>query len=173
VSWPHQLLLGLAMFLVALVATCTLLPFQWALPEHSALPSVGPEAAPTPSPEPSASPTPAPSPTLARTPRPTTTPAPAARHSISGTASYCAPTPTRCQGWGGTARLGAVPTFHFGDRRYLARACERLADAGTRCVTVLVVSYCACRDKVIDLSPDAFRQLAPLSRGIVPVRVTW
>jgi rare lipoprotein A (peptidoglycan hydrolase) len=35
------------------------------------------------------------------------------------------------------------------------------------------VSYCACRDKVIDLSPYAFRKLAPLWRGLVPVRVTW
>lgn len=45
-----------------------------------------------------------------------------------------------------------------------------------RCVVVRLTDWCACRDRpggptVIDLSPDAFRRLAPLSRGVVPVAV--
>lgn len=88
-----------------------------------------------------------------------------------GVATYCAPTPTKCQGWGGGAMLGAVQSFTDGDKPYSATVCLN----GTRpCVTVTVVSYCACGDRpggptVIDLSPAAFRGLAPLSRGVIPV----
>lgn len=87
---------------------------------------------------------------------------------LKGDASWCAPTPTRCQSWGGTAKLGAVPTFRYGDTPYRVSVCNRSGD----CVTVRVVSFCGCGERVIDLSPYAFRQLAPLSRGVIPVTVT-
>jgi hypothetical protein len=38
---------------------------------------------------------------------------------------------------------------------------------------VVLSDWCACRDRVIDLSPGAFSRLAPLSRGLVRVTVTW
>lgn len=87
----------------------------------------------------------------------------------AGLASYCAPTPTRCQSWGGDAHLAAVPSFRYGDRPYRVTVCRQ--DDLSRCTTVRVVSFCGCGNKIIDLSPAAFRELAPLSRGIVPVTV--
>ncbi len=91
---------------------------------------------------------------------------------VSGWATYCAPTPTRCQSWGGGRHLGAVPSFHYGDDPYLVKVCS---DSG--CTQVLVVSYCACGDRngiptVIDLSPAAFRDIAPLSVGVVRVTLS-
>jgi hypothetical protein len=103
----------------------------------------------------------------------TSTPAPtgavgSARY--SATATWCAPTPTQCTRWGGNAKLAAVHSFRFGDEPYLVKV-----ERGNRSVTVLVVSYCACRgtDRAIDLSPFAFRQLAPLSRGRIDVVMEW
>lgn len=92
---------------------------------------------------------------------------------VAGVATYCAPTPTRCQSWGGDALVGAVPSFRFGDKPYPATVCR-----GGRCVEVTVVSFCACgqrggKDTVIDLSPAAFRRLAPLSRGVIDVTLTY
>jgi hypothetical protein len=88
---------------------------------------------------------------------------------IGGKATWCAPTPTHCQSWGGGALVGAVPSFSYGDEPYLAEVCS-----GGACVTVTVVSYCACGDRggeptVIDLSPAAFSRLAPLSAGVIDV----
>jgi hypothetical protein len=104
------------------------------------------------------------------TPRPTAVPV-ARGHVIRGSASYCAPTPKYCQSWGGKVRLAAVPTFHYGDRRYVIRVCRQ--DNPSRCVTATVVSYCACGSHVVDLSPYAFTRLQPLYRGTVRVTVTW
>lgn len=39
----------------------------------------------------------------------------------SATATWCAPTPTQCHGWGGDARLGAVFGFRWGDMPWWAR----------------------------------------------------
>jgi len=88
----------------------------------------------------------------------------------AGYATHCKPTPTKCQGWGGNARLGAVPGYD--GPPYAARVC-RLDDLH-RCVVVTVVSSCACGDRhgrptVIDLSLAAFTRLAPESAGIVLV----
>jgi hypothetical protein len=93
---------------------------------------------------------------------------PAAFHvdTIRGLASWCAPTPRYCHGWD-KARLAAVPSFRNGDKPYLVRVCS-----ATRCTVARVVSFCACGNHVIDLSPPAFRNLAPLSRGVVRVTVT-
>jgi hypothetical protein len=93
-------------------------------------------------------------------------PPPAAIYNASAT--WCAPTPTQCQSWGGDAKLGAVFGFRFGDEPYLARVWH-----GQDYVDVLILSHCACRGthNAIDLSPSAFRVLAPLSRGRIDVLV--
>ena len=113
--------------------------------------------------------TPTPLASVRRSPAPTAkpTPKPVQRTLWKGLASYCAPTPKYCRGWGGTARLAAVPSFHYGDTPYYVTV-----RSATGRVVVKVVSYCACGNKVIDLSPYAFQKLAPLSRGVVPVTVT-
>ena len=46
-----------------------------------------------------------------------------------------------------------------------------------RCIRVTLTDACACGDRhgqrtLLDLSPAAFRELAPLSRGVTEVRVT-
>lgn len=86
-----------------------------------------------------------------------------------GVATWCAPTPTHCQSWGGNAKLGAVSGY-AGDPYTV------VVHHGSRSVVVTVVSSCACgmrhgKDTVIDLSPAAFRQLAPLSLGVIDVVV--
>ena len=46
--------------------------------------------------------------------------------------------------------------------------------SGLRHVRVRLSDFCVCRaGVVIDLHPSAFRALAPLSRGVVKVRVSW
>ncbi len=90
----------------------------------------------------------------------------------SGFATYCAPTPRYCQGWGNGALLGAVRSFRFGDKPYWLRV-----TSGERSVVVRVVSFCACGRRhgvptVVDLSPAAFQRLAPLNAGIVRVQIT-
>jgi len=46
--------------------------------------------------------------------------------------------------------------------------------AGRRCIRVKLVDWCGCPgNRIIDLHPGAFRQLAPLSSGIVAVTVRW
>lgn len=47
----------------------------------------------------------------------------------------------------------------------------------SRCVVVRLADWCQCyrgerRERVIDLSDDAFSRLAPLSAGLVRVRIT-
>jgi rare lipoprotein A (peptidoglycan hydrolase) len=53
-----------------------------------------------------------------------------------------------------------------------------LVRAGSRSVRVRLSDWCQCyfrtsRERVIDLSPAAFERLAPLSKGLVKVSVTW
>jgi hypothetical protein len=108
---------------------------------------------------------------LARFPRPGSAPQPTGEIGTalySASATWCAPTPTQCQSWGGDAQLGAVFGFRWGDEPYRVRVWR-----GDRSVDVLVVSHCACggTHNAIDLSPAAFRVLAPLSRGRVDVAV--
>jgi rare lipoprotein A (peptidoglycan hydrolase) len=40
-------------------------------------------------------------------------------------------------------------------------------------VTVVVDDFCACPQRAIDLAKADFRRIAPLSRGLVPVVVSW
>ncbi len=77
------------------------------------------------------------------------------------TATWCAPTPKRCHGWGGNARLAALPGFS-------GKPYTVLVSYGSRRVLVSVVSVCWCG---IDLSPSAFRVLAPLAKGRIVVLV--
>lgn len=65
----------------------------------------------------------------------------------------------------------AGPALRVGDWRN-----SRVEVCAETCVVVRLVDWCACykgtaRERVIDLSPDAFRRLAPLSRGLVRVTV--
>ena len=63
--------------------------------------------------------------------------------------------------------IAAVHSWHWGDTPY------RLTICATRCIVVTVQDYCAgcVGPRLADLSDDAFRQLAPLSQGIVEVEV--
>jgi len=46
--------------------------------------------------------------------------------------------------------------------------------AGSDCIRVTLIDWCGCPgNRVIDLYGDAFRRLAPLGAGIVPVTVRW
>lgn len=67
--------------------------------------------------------------------------------------------------------VAAVPSWRWGDTPWRARVCR--LDDRERCVTV-VVSDCLCgrSDRLIDLSDDAFRRLAPLSAGLVRVSLS-
>jgi hypothetical protein len=68
----------------------------------------------------------------------------------------------------GPGLYAAVPTYRFRDPHYRVRVCNR-SDV---CVVVTVRDFCGCPgDRIIDLSPSAFRKLAPLSRGVIPVSV--
>lgn len=91
-------------------------------------------------------------------PQPTQVIAPAV---WQASATWCAPTPTKCQGWGGDVRLAALPTYDGTPYRIRVTYGEHHVDA-------LVVSVCDCG---VDLSPAAFRHLAPLSRGRIAVQV--
>jgi hypothetical protein len=47
-----------------------------------------------------------------------------------------------------------------------------VVSANGRSVPVTLSDWCACPRRLIDLSDDAFARLAPLSRGLVLVRIT-
>lgn len=48
-----------------------------------------------------------------------------------------------------------------------------LVTSGSRSVVVRIVDVCACKGRrLIDLSSGAFRRLAPLGRGVIPVTLT-
>jgi len=64
-----------------------------------------------------------------------------------------------------------VGSWRWGDRPYRVNVCR--VSTG-RCVTVWVRDFCrACKNQhgVIDLSPAAFKKLAPLYRGRINVVV--
>jgi hypothetical protein len=140
-------------------------PVDLSRPSSAAL-----SGAPTASPAPSRTEAPVPSPSAAPTGEvgPVTPPV-----ALAGWATWCAPTATQCQAWGGEAKLGAVPTFRFGDEPYDVVVVHR-----GREVAVTVVSFCACRDRhgiptVIDLSPAAIAELTPTWQrdGVIRVHV--
>lgn len=87
---------------------------------------------------------------------------------LSGRASwFAAPDGTAAAG----PRLRAALGAHW-------RGSRVTVCAGARCVRVRLTDWCQCykgeaRERVIDLSRGAFARLAPLSRGVVRVEVTW
>lgn len=85
------------------------------------------------------------------------------------TATWCAPTPRYCHGWD-RQYVAAVGSFRYGDEPYTVQVCR--ADRPSTCTHVLVVSFCECRPGGIDLSVPAFKELAPLSVGVIEVRVS-
>ncbi len=64
--------------------------------------------------------------------------------------------------------VGAVHSWRWGDTPYVITVCS-----GTVCIRVTIQDYCqACvGPRLVDLSDDAFRILAPLSTGVIRVRV--
>ncbi len=102
--------------------------------------------------------------------------------SVYGRTDTCTPYKSVEQGGrGGELVLyAAVGTFTYYAKPYRVRVCVR---GGTTCVIAVVRDYChgawkalrkpwTSASRVIDLSPALFRQLAPLSRGIVYVEVS-
>lgn len=85
--------------------------------------------------------------------------------------------PSPATGWAtwyddGPGWYAAVPSWRHGDEPYAIQVCR--ADRPATCTHVLVRDFCACGDRrgeptVVDLSPSAFRELAPLSLGVIRV----
>ena len=102
------------------------------------------------------------------TPRPSAAPArtqsPVGR-SAKGVATYYCCT----HGYPSGAYAAAGPELRIGKwRGRYVRVC------GSVCIRVRLVDWCGCpSNHIIDLYPEMFRKLAPLSRGIVRVTVSW
>lgn len=102
--------------------------------------------------------------------------APVAPHATARTASQDGPRGVAT--WYGA--LGIVGAAGPALRAFLGpgwRGDRVTVCAGPRCVRVLLVDWCACgprggRPTLVDLSPAAFRRLAPLSAGVVPVEAS-
>lgn len=115
-----------------------------------------------------------PSPTPVRSVRPTTAPA-AERVSrkqgdrfITGRASWYATGKDGLYAAAGPALRKALGPGWRGDR---VLVCAR-----RKCEEVVLNDYCGCRGgtgKAIDLSDEAFRYFAPLSRGVITVTIGW
>lgn len=76
----------------------------------------------------------------------------------------------------GPGLYGAVRSWHWGDDPYMVLV-SSIRNGRIVSVHVMVRDYCQCGSRhgiptVIDLSPAAFRELAPLSAGIVRVQVS-
>lgn len=95
-------------------------------------------------------------------------------HCYGGYRNTCTPYASGEQVW-----YAAVGSWHYHDKPYQVEVCR----TGTaKCVTVTVRDYChgawkalkkpwKRNSRLIDLSPAAFMELAPLSRGIIYVTV--
>ena len=89
---------------------------------------------------------------------------------VRGTASwYCGHGSACPRGYPGGLYAAAGPALRVGDwrGRYVV-----VAAMGQR-VRVRLVDWCACPSRALDLFADAFSRLAPLSRGLVKVKVSW
>lgn len=110
---------------------------------------------------------------------------------ISLIGATAAPEPTATEGGIGTALIGGKATWYDdgpglygaagpdlreamgGDPAFRGQAVQVCAES---CVIVVLRDWCACSDRngvptIIDLSPDAFRRLAPLSTGVITVEI--
>jgi rare lipoprotein A (peptidoglycan hydrolase) len=138
-------------------------------PEPVALRTAAPVAAVrTPSPSASSAPAATPVRIVAATER-----AASATATLAGLATwYCLPGRSACTRNHPASGMYAAagPALRVGDWR------DRwvTVSSGGRSVRVQLVDWCACSGvRVIDLYSSAMSQLAPLSRGVIPVTVTW
>ncbi len=89
---------------------------------------------------------------------------------VRGMASWYCGHGSRCpRGYSGGLYAAAGPSLRTGDWRGRIVVVRY----GSRSVHVRLVDWCACPSRVIDLFADAFSRLAPLSRGLVKVKVSW
>lgn len=89
---------------------------------------------------------------------------------VRGTASwYCGHGSACTRGYAGGPFAAAGPSLRVGDWR----GRSVLVRAGSHEVRVTLIDWCACPHRTLDLYSDAFSRLAPLSRGLVKVTVTW
>ena len=108
--------------------------------------------------------TPDPTPTLAPTPVPPRVTDRPGRE-VSGKAS-----------WHATGRDGFYAAACYPLRKAMGidwRGRDVLVSVGRRAVEVRLNDWCGSHDKTIDLSDEAFRYFAPLSRGVLRVTVGW
>lgn len=93
--------------------------------------------------------------------------------SVTGLASwFCRPGVSRCtRGYPASGAFAAAgPALRVGDWRGRIVTVR----SGGRSIRVRLTDWCACGGgKVIDLYASQFQKLAPLSRGIIRVSVTW
>ena len=138
------------------VTGCSAAVYARPEPSYKALQApFSPVVVSTPTPDLTASP----EPSVAPTPRPTV-------RIISGRASWYD------NGPGLYAAAGPVLRSMLG--RYWRGLRVSVCTASDTCVSVRLTDWCQCykgqaTERLIDLSPDAFARLAPLSRGLVAV----
>ncbi len=84
---------------------------------------------------------------------------------------YCVPGVSAChRAHAGGMYAAAGAELRVGDWRGRRVSVCR----GDTCVRVTLIDWCACAgDRVIDLYGDAYRRLAPLSKGVLRVSVRW
>lgn len=86
-------------------------------------------------------------------------------HNIRGKAS-----------WHATGRSGQFAAACYDLRKAIGpdwRGQTVLVAVGRRALEVRLNDWCGSHDKLIDLSDEAFRYFAPLSRGVIRVAVGW
>lgn len=92
--------------------------------------------------------------------------------SVKGTATwYCLSGVSRCHyKYSGGMYAAAGSELRVGKwRGRVVTVCQ-----GDDCIKVKLIDWCACKGaRIIDLYGDAFRRLAPLSSGTIPVKVSW
>lgn len=93
---------------------------------------------------------------------------PAAATTVTGTATwYCGTTSACTRGYGPGDMVAAIDP-----KVGIPKGTIVLVSSGERTIRVRIVDVCACAGRrVIDLTSGAFRRLAPLSRGVIPVRL--
>ena len=89
---------------------------------------------------------------------------------VEGVASWYCGNGSHCtRGYPSGLYAAAGPSLRVGSWR--GRAV--LVSANGRSVRVKLIDWCACPQRALDLYSDAFIRLAPLSRGVVKVTVSW
>lgn len=156
----------LSRLVAAVLLMATLVPIAGYMdsPDMTAVPAVAPTPSPTPSPRPKRE-------VVSRRPTENREEGQAPRrrarhHEIGGRAS-----------WHATGRDGLYAAACRPLRRAMGKGNWRgrrvLVANGRRAVEVVLNDWCGSRDKTIDLSDEAFRFFAPLSRGVIRVTVGW